>query len=211
MASVGRWRVSSGWRKAHPAPASPLPLCASSAVASLVCVPGRAFPPATTQWPPPAANDTARDTGGQISPDAGTWAAWPVPGRKACQWPWPRAAADRTPLGRARDLLQQPLVEVRLDDVALLVADVIAAALGVLDAQQFALGGADANRKDAQAFLGRALGSFQRAGIMVLAVSEQHQDFVIVALFVGGQGRLDGRASAVPPWGMVFTSSASTL
>ena len=35
-------------------------------------------------------------------------------------------------------------------------------------------------------------GGFQRAGVVVLAVGEQHQHLVVVAFLEGGQGRLDG-------------------
>ena len=88
---------------------------------------------------------------------------------------------------------------MRLHDVALRVAHVVAGALRVFDTKQFALGRADADREDAHALLGRLLGGFHRPGIVVLPVREQHQDFVIVAFLESRQRRLnrfrDGRAA----------------
>ena len=53
--------------------------------------------------------------------------------------------------------------------------------------------------EDAQAFLGGFLGGLQRAGVVVLAVGEQHEHLVVVAFLEGGQGSLDrfgdGRAA----------------
>ena len=86
-----------------------------------------------------------------------------------------------------------------LHHVALLVANIIAAALRILDTQQLALRGADANREDAQAGLGRLFCGFQRAGIMIFPIGEKHQHLIVVAFLESRQGRLncfsDGRAT----------------
>ncbi len=88
---------------------------------------------------------------------------------------------------------------MRLDDIALFVADVIASPLRVLDAENLAVAGANAHREDAQAFLRRLLRRLQRTGIVVLTVREEDQHLVVVALLVGGERSLNrihqGRAA----------------
>ncbi len=83
-----------------------------------------------------------------------------------------------------------------LTTFAVIVLDEGQVALLVPGAEQFALRRADADGENAHAGLGGFLGGGERFGVrvVVFAVGEEDQDFMIViALLEGGQGGPDGR------------------
>ncbi len=96
-----------------------------------------------------------------------------------------------SPRRRAGDLTKQSFVQPRIDGVALFIADVIRSALGVFNAQHTSFRRANPNGENLQALLRRFLCSFQSSGILVLAVGEKDQDFVIIAFLESMQRRFD--------------------
>ncbi len=93
---------------------------------------------------------------------------------------------------RAGNLLEQRLVEMRLHNIALLVADIIRIAVRVRHPQQIAPGRADADGENFQPGFRRVLRRFECAGVVVLAVGEQHEHLVMIAFLEGGQCGVDG-------------------
>ena len=103
--------------------------------------------------------------------------------------------------GRPGDLLQQAFVQVRFNDVAFFVAQVIDSSLGILDSQNFAFHRADADGENSQAGLSRLFRRFQCARIMIFAVGEQNQDLVVIAFLESGQRGLDCFCQSGPSLG----------
>jgi len=134
-----------------------------------------------TASPAPAASEIARDNAAPAVPGPPISATARDRVRKACQSCWPRAMADKNrPL--RRQFAEQRLVEVRLHDIALLVADVIRIAVRLRHPQQIARGRADADGENSQPGFRRVLARFQRASVVVLAVREQHSTRNVVSL-----------------------------
>src|SRR5438046_2117037 len=91
-------------------------------------------------------------------------------------------------LGFFRDVFQQLLVQMRFDDIAVLVAHVVAAPVGVFDPQQFAFGAANADRKNLKSCLGGFFGGIHCAGVVIFAIGEQHQGFVVITFLERSSG-----------------------
>ena len=86
-----------------------------------------------------------------------------------------------TAFGRAGDLLQQRLVQMRLHHVAIFVAHVVGLSFRVFDAQEFAFHRADADGEDHHPGLLCRFRRRQRVLVVIFAVGEQHDHLVIVA------------------------------
>jgi len=94
--------------------------------------------------------------------------------------------------GGGGDLLQQGLVELGLDHLALFVADVIAAAIRMGDRHQGSLRGTDADGENFQPLARGVLRRFERALVIILAVRQQDHGFIVIVFLESGQGGVDG-------------------
>ena len=103
---------------------------------------------------------------------------------------------------RLGNLPQQLLVEPRLHDVTLVVADIIGAPFAVVDAQELAVGRADADRENAQAFAGGFFRGVERLAGVVFTVGEKNHYFIVVVLALeGGAGGFDRLGQRGPALG----------